>query len=84
MKRVLDYLRFGAINKILPLTYDDSLSDYVAEKAVNGQSGARDIRNFIRKEVEDKITSEIISAKGNMISAVHATATNDGVNLQII
>ena len=28
MKRVLDYLRFGAINKILPLTYDDSLSYY--------------------------------------------------------
>ena len=70
--------------KGINFTYDDSLSDYVADKAANGQSGARDIRNFIRKEVEDKITFEIISAKGNMISAVHATATNDGVNLQII
>lgn len=28
MKKMMDYLRFGAINKILPLTYDDSLSYY--------------------------------------------------------
>lgn len=28
MKRMLDYLRFGRINKILPATYDDSLSYY--------------------------------------------------------
>ena len=28
MKRMLEYLRFGAINKILPATYDDSLSYY--------------------------------------------------------
>ena len=70
--------------KGISFTYDDSLSDYIADKAANGQSGARDIRNFIRKEVEDKITSEIISAKDNMISAVHAIAENDSVKLQII
>lgn len=28
MKKMMEYLRFGAINKILPLTYDDSLSYY--------------------------------------------------------
>ena len=32
----------------------------LAEKAKGGKSGARDLRNIIRKEVEDKIAEEII------------------------
>ena len=40
--------------------FDDAACKYLAEKACNGQSGARDLRNLIRKEVEDKITEQMI------------------------
>ena len=40
--------------------FDDAACKYLAGKACNGQSGARDLRNLIRKEVEDKITEQMI------------------------
>ena len=38
--------------------FDDAACRYLADKSCNGQSGARDLRNLIRKEVEDKITEQ--------------------------
>ncbi len=83
-KLMIDEYVEPLLEKGIKFTYDDNVCDFVADKAANGKSGARDIRNFIRKEIEDKITAEIIEAKDNMISGVYAVVTENSITLQII
>ena len=52
--------------------YDDAACQALAEKSFGGKSGARDLRNAIRREVEDKIASLLVERGG--ISAVAVTA----------
>ena len=59
MKRVLDYLRFGAINKILPLTYDDSLSYY--EMCCKMLSKINEIVTAYNDNFSDMVKDEIIN-----------------------
>lgn len=44
----------------IEFTYDDNAVDYISAHSVGGKSGARDLRNYIRKEVEDEITEKIV------------------------
>lgn len=70
--------------KGIRLTYDDNVCEFIADKAANGKSGARDIRSFIRKNIEDKITAGIIKAGNAQLSAVHVNVTDNEITLQII
>ncbi len=70
--------------KGIQFTYDPEVCDFVAKKAANGKSGARDLRNFIRKNIEDKITTELISHRDGDIAGVHVRVENDEIKLDII
>lgn len=64
--------------------YDDKACQVLAEKASGGKSGARDLRNIIRKEVEDKIAEEMIDSLNTAITGIAVTADNDEIKLEII
>ena len=70
--------------KGIRLTYDSEVCAFIADKAANGKSGARDLRNFIRKNIEDKITNEIIARRDGEIAGVHVRVENDDIKLDII
>ncbi len=55
------------------LTYDQSALKKLAKKSINGNNGARDLRNLIRKEVEDRISLAIIKNDGFDIGELHLT-----------
>ena len=61
--------------------FDDAACKYLADKACNGQSGARDLRNLIRKEVEDKITEQMIIHGEGGLSMI--SLSSDGEQLTI-
>ena len=61
----------------IELTYDESALKKLASKAIKGDSGARDLRNLIRKEVEDKISLAIIKNDGFNIGKMHFTADTE-------
>lgn len=63
--------------KGITFTFDDSAAKYLAQNAVGGKSGARDLRNIIRKKVEDKIASAIIDSPDGHIEKIHLTANSD-------
>ncbi len=63
--------------KGIKFTYDDKITAYLAEKSFGGNSGARDIRNLIRKQVEDKIANVLIEKADTNINNIYITA-NDG------
>ena len=66
------------------LTYDDKAARWLAEHSIGGRSGARDLRNLIRREVEDRLASEIVNHGEGALSAVAVTADEKGIKLQTI
>ena len=46
--------------KHIKFTFDEKVCQLLAEKSCNGASGARDLRNTIRREVEEKIANAMI------------------------
>ncbi len=70
--------------KGIKFTFDEEVCNFVASSAANGKSGARDLRNFIRKNIEDKITNAIIETRDGEISGVHVSVENKEIKLQVI
>ena len=63
--------------------FDDKALEYIAKKSIGGKSGARDLRNYIRREVEDKLASEIIDRQDTYINEIVLTA-DDKLRLEIL
>lgn len=70
--------------KGIKFVYDDKAANYLAKKSCNGQSGARDLRNLIRKEVEDKITNELILAGEGGLSGISISANDNELTIETI
>ena len=63
--------------KGIALTYNQEVCAYLAEKSIHGQSGARDLRNNIRRMVEDKLAMALVERGEGAISSV-ALSVQDG------
>lgn len=63
--------------KGIALRVDDAVCEWIAHKSIGGKSGARDLRNNIRREIEDKIASLIVEKGEEAISAI-AVSVRDG------
>ncbi len=58
----------------ITFVYDGKATRWLAEHAIGGKSGARDLRSLIRREVEDRITSAIVESCDEQISGISLTA----------
>lgn len=64
------------------LIYDDKATQWLAKHSVGGKSGARDLRNLIRRQVEDRIASLIVESCDEPISGISITADEkNGIGL---
>ena len=70
--------------KHIKFTFDDNVCEYLAKKSCNGSSGARDLRNTIRREVEEQIANAMINAGIDSISGMYITSDGEKVELQTI
>ena len=71
----------GALaKKGITLTFRDGAVQYVAEKSYSETYGARNMRRFIQKEIEDKIAGEIIAKKGS-VKTIVVDAGENGITL---
>lgn len=70
--------------KHIKFTFDDKACEYLAEKSCSGKSGARDLRNIIRREVEEKIASAMIESGNDGISAINVTSDGEKIILESI
>ena len=70
--------------KGIEFTFDENAQKALAKKAYGGKSGARDLRNVIRKEVEDKIASAIIDNRSVPIGRIHLGADGDELKLDVL
>ena len=70
--------------KGIEFRYDDAACRYLAEKSCSGSSGARDLRNLIRREVEDKITEQMILHGEGGIGAISLSSDGDGLTVSAL
>lgn len=64
------------------MSYDDEVLEYLAQKSIGGKSGARDLRNTIRKEVEDKIATILVNEGDSCIKEMKISVEN-GIKITI-
>ncbi len=70
--------------KDIKFTYTEDVTKYLAQKSVGGTRGARDLRNVIRKEVEDAIANIIIDSADSPVIGIHAEIKDDELKLTSI
>ncbi len=69
--------------KGIKFSFDIKAREWFAENSIDRNSGARDLRNAIRKEVEDKIASILIEKQAEHISNIAVTCENDRIILNV-
>ncbi len=67
---LLNELKTSLKEKAIDLKWTDEVNVYLAEKSEGGTRGARDLRNLIRKEIEDSIANIIIDNADSPVSAI--------------
>ncbi|MEY8311089.1 ATP-dependent Clp protease ATP-binding subunit [Oscillospiraceae bacterium 42-9] len=95
--RPLDEADYRAIAQLMLDEYVESLEEkgigfrytgeacaLLAEKSLGGKSGARDLRNHIRREVEDRIASLLVERGEGAVSGVALTAAGGALQLEAI
>ncbi len=65
-------------------TYDDKAKAWLAEHAIGGKSGARDLRNLIRRKVEDPLAMLLIEKSDESVSGVALSADDNGITIDTI
>ena len=78
-KLMLSELVDPIADKGIEFTWDDKAIETIARLSVDGPRGARDLRNVIRRNVEDVITSKIVNSADDPVKAVRLTAENDSI-----
>ena len=66
-------------DKAITLKWDDAAVETIARLSVDGPRGARDLRNTIRRNVEDVITEKIVHSADKPIKSVNLTADGDKI-----
>ncbi len=69
---LLDELVSSLKEKDIEFKYTAEVPKYLAAKGHGGSRGARDLRNLIRKEIEDEIANIIIDNADSYVSAIAA------------
>ncbi len=70
--------------KGISFTYSNEVCTLLVSKITDGKSGARDLRNTIRKEVEEKIAEEMILRGEGAIVGIHLVVEDGIIKLQVL
>ena len=76
---MLNELKTVLKEKDIDFVFEPAVCDFIAEMSIKGKSGARDIRNNIRKNIEDKVVDMIIESGENTPKQISVSAINDSL-----
>ena len=79
---MLDELVPSLKDKGIELTYDESVTAYLAKENIGSKKNARALRDAVRREVEEKLANAIVFEEAQEIRKIHLTA-EDGIVLKI-
>lgn len=81
---MLGKLRTHLDEKGIRLTFSDDVLAHIAEKSFSEKFGARNMRRFIEREVEDRIASLIIDSGDKALLGIHLTVKDDKIEINSI
>ena len=81
---MLGRLKEHLLDKGIKLVYNDDVLSYIAEKSYSEKYGARNMRRFIERNVEDKLASVILENYNSQISGISIKIENDDVKIDFI
>ena len=81
---MLAELKEALSEKPIEFTYAENVPSYLAEKAEGGSRGARDLRNIIRKEIEDEVATIIIDSSDDPVRAIYAEVQDGSLKISSI
>ena len=70
--------------KGIALSYTQEVCSFLAERSIHGQSGARDLRNNIRRMVEDKLAMVLVERGEGAVSGVSLSVEQDQLQLDVL
>ena len=76
---MLDELAEALSEKLIKVKYDEKICNYLSKKCTGKKRGARELRNAIRREIEDKIVDFIVENPEGSIKVISLSAENDVV-----
>lgn len=68
----------------ITLKYDNTVLSWLADHAIGGKSGARDLRNLIRKKIEDQIAALLVTHYDQQVTGIAITVENNEIKLNSI
>ena len=66
------------------LIYDDELLSHIANESYSEKYGARNMRRFIEREIEDKLAAVIIDNYGTKLSGLSLKVVDKTVKVEFI
>ena len=85
MKRIaalmIEEMRTPLLDKGIKLTYTDKALTLLVKHAEGGRYGARDLRNTIRRECEDKIAEVLVDTADNPPASIRISVRNDNIDI---
>lgn len=82
-KLMLNELKTALSDRGIELEYDDTVTECVVSKMSGDSRGARDLRNVIRRNVEDKISSYMVENCDSLITKVSLSGENGEITLAV-
>ena len=73
---MLDEIKEAMSYKGITLTYTNDVCKLIAEKCEGGKSGARELRNYIRRHIEDKIVALLIDETSSSVKELKLSVKN--------
>ena len=74
---MLDELKDSLSERLIEFSYDDSVCRYLADKCGGGKRGARELRNIIRRDIENKLVDIIVDSGEGSIKKLSVTADKE-------
>lgn len=81
---MLGRLKEHLLDKGIKLVYNDDVLSYIAEKSYSEKYGARNMRRYIERNVEDKLAGVILENYNSKISGISIKIENDDVKIDFI
>lgn len=80
---MLDELKTSLKDRAIDFSYSDDVTEALVSKMSGDTRGARDLRNVIRRNVEDKISSYIVENYDKVITSVELKTDNGEILLEV-
>jgi len=79
---LLEELKLSLNEKNITLSYTDTVLELIAQKSYSRKFGARNMRRYIQKEIEDQLAEQIIADYGRRYSM--AKIDSDGEHIRVL